>query len=127
MSDVKLLPCPFCGGEAQMWGDASRTYIRCGNDQCIVYTGDPLPYNDVTHVQDAITAWNTRANLASRDAEVEALRKQRDEARRLYFDAVEKLAPKADLAERLAGALRTLVEDTTRDKLNAEARGQKSK
>ena len=65
----RLLPCPFCGSEPQMWGDSGWTYIRCGNDQCIVYTAEPLPYNDATHRADAIGAWNRREAAAALSAQ----------------------------------------------------------
>ena len=55
---TELRPCPFCGGEAEIRGTDS-TSIQCMNNQCII--GDPAPFNDFTHRQDAIAAWNTRA------------------------------------------------------------------
>lgn len=57
---VELLPCPFCGELPETWGDTSQTFIRCGNDQCIIYS-KALPYNDYCHKASAWTAWNTRS------------------------------------------------------------------
>lgn len=50
-----LLPCPFCGGAAEITGRTFTT-ICCANDQCISNGG----YNNYGHRQDAIEAWNRR-------------------------------------------------------------------
>ncbi|WP_164857156.1 Lar family restriction alleviation protein [Sphingomonas crocodyli] len=57
MGTTELLPCPFCGGEAKLVSTASST-VQCQNDQCII--GDPAPFNDFSHREDAIAAWNCR-------------------------------------------------------------------
>jgi hypothetical protein len=58
-----LLPCPFCGGEAAVRGDA-WTIIECVNDQCI---SRPEPFNNFSHRTDAIVAWNRRDDAAARE------------------------------------------------------------
>ena len=68
MSEVKLLPCPFCGGT-----DVGESHIS-------TYSVDSS--YDVFGCRScgarfeggSAAEWNTRANLAERDAEVEALR-----------------------------------------------------
>lgn len=59
MSEIKLLPCPFCGGEAEVFTSDEIGYlgndrytVKCGS--CICGTGH---YKDR---QRAIEMWNTR-------------------------------------------------------------------
>ena len=113
-AETDLLPCPFCGTAPQCWGDSRWTYIRCGNDQCIVYSAEPLPYNGDTHWSDAIAAWNRRACVSSATealrAEVELERTYRlaAQAGRAF---AEKGARQAEArAARLAGELRECYE-----------------
>ena len=47
----KLLPCPFCGGEAE-WGHKDKNWIRCKKCSC-----ESLYYENK---DDAIKFWNTR-------------------------------------------------------------------
>ena len=73
MSD--LLPCPFCGSDAEVIG-TQTTIIRCTDDQCISRC-DMGGYNNWGHSADAIAAWNTRApDMAERVAIVAWLRDQ---------------------------------------------------
>jgi len=62
----RLLPCPFCGGEAKLLSGTSST-VQCQNDQCII--GDRAPFNDFSHRYDAVTAWNTRAHISQAKGE----------------------------------------------------------
>ena len=57
---VALLPCPFCGDAPKIESDAGETLIYCVNDQCIIFTRAPAPYNDYGHRASAIAAWNRR-------------------------------------------------------------------
>jgi len=67
MKDNKLLPCPFCGGEALI--KTSRRYPSgkeitaysptCYNMACVIYDADDNYYRTE---QEAIEAWNRRAN-----------------------------------------------------------------
>src|SRR5690606_5846377 len=81
MTDIDLLPCPFCGGteiyigpmnRPSAWGDWEA---GCNNDDC------PLDVDSVKveggTLEKAAAAWNTRAtdaNLAALQAEIERLR-----------------------------------------------------
>jgi hypothetical protein len=49
MSEIKLLPCPFCGGEAEIVG---KHWVQCR--RCATEGG----YYD--NIETAIEVWNTR-------------------------------------------------------------------
>lgn len=52
-----LLPCPFCGGEAEVariWTPQQSKMTRCKECSCSIYTDDP-----------AYDSWNTRQALSS--------------------------------------------------------------
>ena len=58
MSEIKLLPCPFCGGEAKMlkFPHCERKYVViCENESCMASVG----VYSITK-EDAINKWNTR-------------------------------------------------------------------
>src|SRR3990167_7930220 len=62
--NVELLPCPFCGGEVNCLKSESRINpeqtvwkVECWDDDCPANTS-------FDRKKDAITAWNTRADLA---------------------------------------------------------------
>ena len=59
MSEVKLLQCPFCGGEAEVIKAHSvfeKPYVViCKNKSCHASVGE---FSE--NRKDAITAWNTR-------------------------------------------------------------------
>ena len=54
----KLLPCPFCGGEATLvediYNDQLYNYVICSNDDCNANTGR------CDTEDEAITKWNNR-------------------------------------------------------------------
>ena len=57
MSEL-LKPCPFCGGEAEVWEKRFPygLHVRCANQKCTMFTGGRL-YEEL---KDAIEAWNRR-------------------------------------------------------------------
>ncbi|MCP4493269.1 MAG: hypothetical protein GY820_39095 [Gammaproteobacteria bacterium] len=52
-----LLPCPFCGGEAELSCDENDHYVCC-KDCCSM--GEQYYWKDKDHDKRAIKAWNTR-------------------------------------------------------------------
>lgn len=77
VSNDGLLPCPFCGGEAQIRG-STETAIICTNDQCII---DPRPYNNYGHRDHAILAWNERLGTEGLCDTLATLQAERDSYR----------------------------------------------
>lgn len=62
----KLLPCPFCGGNARALEDGDKFYVTCFGDCCNVamgerYDRDALPDHFFDSEEDAALAWNTRS------------------------------------------------------------------
>ena len=62
MSEIKLKPCPFCGGKAELmknafWPSTDWWYAACSNLDCgiLVQTADRLT------PQEAAKLWNRRA------------------------------------------------------------------
>ncbi len=54
MTEQKLLPCPFCGGEAEaIQVYATEWYVECTKCPCTMIGGY---YTE----EEAIEAWNTR-------------------------------------------------------------------
>lgn len=61
MAEIKLKPCPFCGGEAKIIGERVNNkelyLVKCRDNDC-----DVQPFTDSFRSMDrAIKAWNTRA------------------------------------------------------------------
>lgn len=56
----RLLPCPFCGGEATVidYRNDGLVGVGCSNDTCLGFSGLGWSYKTET---EAIAAWNTRA------------------------------------------------------------------
>lgn len=59
MADVKLKPCPFCGGEAihRYGSNIAKYYVCCENPKCRVQ-----PITDAHQSKAVVTReWNRRA------------------------------------------------------------------
>ncbi len=77
MSETKLLPCPFCGGEAYQHGGGGHHCVRCS--KCGI-TNESLKigehyYTAYFSSDEAATAWNTRAQPANEPLTLDELRK----------------------------------------------------
>ena len=58
----ELLPCPFCGGEANVidhHNDNGSVSVGCNNDTCLGFSGLGWLYKTEA---EAIAAWNSRAD-----------------------------------------------------------------
>lgn len=55
MSEIKLLPCPFCGRKAELrYNKDGFAYILCANDGCYARTDGCLNENEASRL------WNKR-------------------------------------------------------------------
>jgi AbrB family looped-hinge helix DNA binding protein len=52
----KLLSCPFCGGEAELYGSEDMVWSVCKNNNCCM----AYPVAKFDEPEDAIEAWNKR-------------------------------------------------------------------
>lgn len=78
MNEIKLLPCPFCGGEAFMLKNKGmlETYrAYCGNEDCSV-----SPRVSAYSKEIAVKLWNTRKPMQEI---VERLEEKANELRRV--------------------------------------------
>ena len=69
MSELKLKPCPFCGGEAKVEKLGGYAVVSCLKDDCNG-NSDYLKYDSV---KEAVEAWNTRKPM---ERIIERLRNQ---------------------------------------------------
>ncbi|OOY15107.1 Lar family restriction alleviation protein [Thioclava sp. DLFJ4-1] len=78
MSAPELLPCPFCGGPAELWQaqDNRPAWIACMG-RCVVLISKEHATNE-----DAIKTWNTRAILS--DPRVKAMQSELELLREYY-------------------------------------------
>lgn len=73
----ELLPCPFCGGEATIRHDSTDAaywgwdewWVECINTQCLM---QPESAGTFDTEEQAIAAWNTRAERTCHRDEYEA-------------------------------------------------------
>ncbi len=68
MTAPELKPCPFCGGDAEIWRahEGRTAWVACMG-RCAV-----LVSKEYTTDAEAIAAWNTRADTATRNAAIVA-------------------------------------------------------
>lgn len=84
MSETKLLPCPFCGGDAEYVCSNDGDYIEC--TRCGLGT--------TRHEQGSVNSvqrWNTRNEADALRAQVERLKDADDSPRRLLNEVVAKM------------------------------------
>ena len=70
VSEIKLLPCPFCGGEAKLSKSGSYAVVSCLNSSC---NGNACCYK-YDSPQEAIEHWNTRKPMERIIEKLEGLR-----------------------------------------------------
>lgn len=73
----KLLKCPFCGGEARLYGNSKHIGARLKHYQVAVCTNDDCGCrtSPCETVEDAIYKWNTRTPMANIVEKLEELKK----------------------------------------------------
>jgi hypothetical protein len=52
----KIKPCPFCGSEAELYGECDMVWARCTNFDC-----QAERINKFDEPEEAIEDWNGRA------------------------------------------------------------------
>lgn len=66
--EIKLKPCPFCGGDARLWvwSEGGGVCVRCTKCYCqtSTYSDDDLLNRLDSAVKRVIVAWNRRAKDA---------------------------------------------------------------
>lgn len=69
MNDIKLKPCPFCGGHAKMFNDkegVSFETLKLAPETIIYIMCDSCPALTSGHtIQEAVANWNTRHECKS--------------------------------------------------------------
>lgn len=63
-----LLPCPFCGGEAETIRNGIGVFIGCFNEDCPIGPATSTYVDSYTEAE-AIAAWNTRTDYYKQTAE----------------------------------------------------------
>ena len=58
VDEIKLKPCPFCGGEAEINLVFGNFTVGCSSCHCTII---PFPYSDAP-LDASVKAWNRRAN-----------------------------------------------------------------
>ena len=87
MSEIKLLPCPFCGGEAELVrqhsGVSDKIYIvSCKNEECEASLGHFCESKEM-----AIESWNTRKPMERIVTKLKEARAECKELQRSTTDA----------------------------------------
>lgn len=63
MSEIKLKPCPFCGGEAILKRDRIGLYcVKCTNCGCMTTYQFDFGEGEETSKRKAADVWNRRAD-----------------------------------------------------------------
>jgi hypothetical protein len=87
-ADAKLLPCPFCGFEANLFRevdpDGVHHRVRCANRSCRAEQCLQVDHAEYIKELRAVTSWNTRATPPA--APAGDIAKFQDEVRNLLLD-----------------------------------------
>lgn len=60
MNDIKLKPCPFCGGKAEVENHVCAVYVRC--KECHASTAASTAMLERCALDDVVELWNRRIN-----------------------------------------------------------------
>ena len=101
MTEDKLLPCPFCGGKAEILKGACNP-VGCRNSICLgyVYRSGGQEFYGVNGYELSIKSWNTRTESTA-DELAEALR----EALNILLDEMPKIGNNYLTIEKIEQAL----------------------
>jgi len=125
--DAKLLPCPFCGGEAELREsvtDAAVACCDCGARTGFVYFGASEAAN-AAKKRDLSTAWNTRAThcttcteataaiIAAAEARIEEVNRYHKKRLGTYKAALQMLNEATARAEAADARIKVLEEALT--------------
>ena len=83
MSEIKLKPCPFCGGEAKLYSGIGYAVVGCKKEDC---QGSACCYK-YNSKKEAIEHWNTRKPM---ERIVERVEEARQKYQRLLKEQGEK-------------------------------------
>ena len=85
MSEIELLPCPFCGGEAYLYEDKKCDIYSVGCKNCC----DIEPITRVCESkEEAIKLWNTRKPMQEIVERLEEVKEERMEVAQHTLDLV---------------------------------------
>lgn len=87
--EIKLKPCPFCGGEAEIIDDAMGTISRCR--RCGAENGNGV-YGVDGH-KLAVKDWNSRPIEDAQDKEIKRLREALEKIKNTVEDAQDAVYP----------------------------------
>lgn len=65
MNEKNLKPCPFCGGEADIYSINGKKQVRCKRCRCRtprMSRSDWFPKPEKDNTELAVEAWNRRVN-----------------------------------------------------------------
>ena len=88
IEEIKLKPCPFCGGEAFVWRLSYRYKISCKQD-CV--TMPPRFDMWFSSEEEAIKKWNNQilfSELEGKDKEIERMKEENTQLKQRIIEFV---------------------------------------
>lgn len=74
----ELLPCPFCGSEAEVICNDIGVFIGCFHEDCPIGPATSTYADGYSTEAEAIKAWNTRYHSAFEETVIKALKEIKD-------------------------------------------------
>lgn len=65
----ELLPCPFCGGQAECIRNDIGVFVGCFNEDCPIGPATSTYVDGYATEAEAIAAWNSRAERTCRNTQ----------------------------------------------------------